>query len=406
MNVRHSWLPLLALWSLLFAGPARALPPLQIYVAITPPGGVLRLDPGTYGGPAVIDKPITIDGGGEVTLDGQGEGTVLTIRSDGVTVKGMRITHSGNGYDAVDGGVWVEDSDGVVLEDLVIDDVLHGISLQQSDNATVRGNRITSRDVGLSLRGDGIRLWNSHDNLIENNEVVRVRDIVLTNSSGNRLIGNTIRDGRIAIEFIYSPENSAEHNLISGNITGIFSLYSDDLSIRGNRIQNVRKVPGIALAFKESSQVVVEENEILHCAVGLEANSPVYPENLLYIRHNHFAYNDIAMYFYGEKGGHLIHDNRFEENFLPVAVTVFSTVLDNDWRGNYWDDYEGFDRDDDGIGDKPYEVYLYADRIWLDRPMIRFFRRSPVLELVDFMERLAPFSDPPMILRDPAPRVR
>jgi nitrous oxidase accessory protein len=293
-----------------------------------------------------------------------------------------------------------------VLEDLVIDDVLHGISLQQSGNGIVRGNRVTSRDVGLSLRGDGIRLWNSHGNLIENNEVVRVRDIVLTNSSGNRLIGNTIRDGRIAIEFIYSPENSAENNLISGNITGIFSLYSDDLSIRGNRIQNVRKVPGIALAFKESSQVVVEDNEILHCAVGLEANSPVYPENLLYIRHNQFAYNDIAMYFYGEKGGHIIHDNRFEENFLPVAVTVFSTVLDNDWRGNYWDDYQGFDRDEDGIGDKPYEIYLYADRIWLDRPMIRFFRRSPVLELVDFMERLAPFSDPPMILRDPAPRIR
>lgn len=402
---RLRFLPLLFL-TLFVAGPAHGLPPLQLYVAVTPEHGVLRLEPGTYGGPVVIDKPITIDGGGEVILDGQGEGTVLTIRSDDVTVKGMHITHSGNGYDAVDGGVWVEDADGVVLEDLVIDDVLHGISLQQSDNATVRGNRITSRDIGLSLRGDGIRLWNSHDNLIEDNEVVRVRDIVLTNSSGNRLVGNTIRDGRIAIEFIYSSQNSAENNLISGTITGIFSLYSDDLSIRGNRLQNVRKVPGIALAFKESSQVVVEGNEILHCAVGLEANAPVYPENLLYIRRNHFAYNDIAMYFYGEKGGHVIHDNRFEENFLPVAVTIFSTVLDNDWRGNYWDEYQGFDQDGDGVGDKPHEIYLYADRIWLDRPMIRFFRRSPVLELVDFMERLAPFSDPPMILRDPAPQIR
>ncbi|MDD3447807.1 MAG: nitrous oxide reductase family maturation protein NosD [Gammaproteobacteria bacterium] len=390
----------------LFAVPGHCLPPLQMYVAITPAGGVLRLEPGTYGGPVVIDKPITIEGGGEATLDGQGDGTVLTIRADNVTVRGLRVTHSGNAYDAVDGGVWVEDADRVTLEDLVVDDVLHGISLQQSDHSTVRGSRITSRDVELSLRGDGIRLWNSHDNLIEDNEVVRVRDIVLTNSSGNRLAGNTIRDGRIAIEFIYSSDNAAENNLISGNITGIFSLYSDDLTIRGNRLQNVRKVPGIALAFKESSQVVVENNEILHCAVGLEANAPVHPENLLYVRHNHFAYNDIAMYFYGEKGGHIIHENRFEENFLPVAVTIFSTVLDNDWRGNYWDDYEGFDRDDDGIGDKPYEIYLYADRIWLDRPMIRFFRRSPVLELVDFMERLAPFSDPPMILRDPAPLVR
>ena len=37
--------------------------------------------------------------------------------------------------------------------------------------------------------------------------------------------------------------------------------------------------------------------------------------------------------------------------------------------------------------------------------MTRFFRSSPVLELIDFVERLAPFSQPDLILRDPLPRV-
>jgi nitrous oxidase accessory protein len=36
--------------------------------------------------------------------------------------------------------------------------------------------------------------------------------------------------------------------------------------------------------------------------------------------------------------------------------------------------------------------------------MARFFRSSPVMELLDFLERLAPFSKPDLILRDKKPR--
>ena len=57
-----------------------------------------------------------------------------------------------------------------------------------------------------------------------------------------------------------------------------------------------------------------------------------------------------------------------------------------------------------GQGDNPHELYAYADQIWIDLPMARFFRSSPVLELLDFLERLAPFSAPDLILRDEKPR--
>lgn len=113
--------------------------------------------------------------------------------------------------------------------------------------------------------------------------------------------------------------------------------------------------------------------------------------------------NDVAMYFYGEKGGHVIRGNRFESNLLTVAVSAPTSALANDWKGNYWDDYEGFDRDADGIGDTPHNIYLYSDRLWMERPMTQFFRVSPTLELIDFIERLAPFSKPDLILRDPVP---
>ena len=39
----------------------------------------------------------------------------------------------------------------------------------------------------------------------------------------------------------------------------------------------------------------------------------------------------------------------------------------------------------------------------LDRPFAQFFKGSPLLEVIDFLERLAPFSDPSLLIRDKVP---
>ena len=102
-------------------------------------------------------------------------------------------------------------------------------------------------------------------------------------------------------------------------------------------------------------------------------------------------------------GGHRFEHNRFDNNLTTVAISGKGAGEANVWRHNRWDEYEGFDRDHDGIGDTPHEVWLYADRIWMETPLAAFFRNSPVLELIDFLERLAPFSAPYRILSDPVP---
>ncbi len=382
---------------------ACALPPLQLYIELTPPGGVLRLPAGSYAGPAIITRPITIDGGGKATIDAEGSGTVLTINSDKVVIRGMHITNSGNSHDQVDAGILITANE-VLIEDNVIDDTLFGIHLKKAFDNTVRNNRISSRMLSPSMRGEGIRMWYSSDNRIEGNTISNVRDLLITNSPDNHIIGNTIRDSRVGMEFVFSPGNVVEGNTISHNSTGIVVLYSNEMAIRNNRLEHMRSYSGSALALKESSRVVIEGNEILRCAIGVGANAPTHPENIYRLTGNRFAYNDIALYFYGEKGGHIVHRNRFEHNLVPVAVTAATTARDNDWRANYWDTYEGFDQNGDGTGDIPYVLYRYADRIWMDRPHARFFRGTLLLDLIDFIERLAPFSRPDRILTDPVPQ--
>lgn len=403
--MKRFWLLAGLLAGLLAAAPGHCLPPLQMFIDVTPPGGVLRPPPGSYAGPVVIRRPLTLEGEGRITIDGGGRGTVLSIVSDGVTVRGLRLTNSGESHDTVDAGILVEGNNNVI-EDNTIDDSLFGIHLRQARDNTLRHNRISSKPFDVNMRGDGIRLWYSSGNLIEGNVLREVRDIFLINSPDNRLIGNDTRHSGVGMQLVYAPGNLLEDNTIEANTTGIVLVYSDDNTIRRNRLHHLRSASGSALAVKESSGILIEDNDILHCGIGILANSPVHPENTLELNNNRFTYNDVAMYFYGEKGGHTIQGNRFEQNLQDIAVTAATSARDNHWGKNYWDKYEGFDRDGDGIGDQPHEIHLYSDRLWMDRPMTRFFRGAPMLELIDFIEQLAPFSEPPLVLRDPTPRVQ
>jgi hypothetical protein len=101
-----------------------------------PAGGTLRLAPGSYVGPVTINKPMTLDGGGKALIFGSGKGTVLSVAASGVTLRGLRLTGSGESHDSVDAGILVEGDDHRI-EDNVIEDVLFGIHLKQVNRSRV-----------------------------------------------------------------------------------------------------------------------------------------------------------------------------------------------------------------------------------------------------------------------------
>ncbi|BAO43613.1 right-handed parallel beta-helix repeat-containing protein [Thiolapillus brandeum] len=393
---------LLVLLLLFLAVPSWALPPLQLYVELTPEGGTLTPPPGEYSGPVVIRKQITLDGKGKVHVDGGGSGTVITVEADQAVVKGLYIHNSGESHDKVDAGILVKAND-TVIQDNIISDTLFGIHLSNAHGNRIIGNRISSRGDDVTLRGEGIRLWYSHENFIQDNLIENSRDMVISNSRENRIIGNSMRHSRISMELVFSPENEIRGNTFEDNYNGVTVIYSDELIIADNHMLDMRKITGYGISVKESYQIHITGNEIAHCAIGLLATSPLEAENILTIENNLFTFNDVATYFYGERGGHEIHHNLFIDNFVDVMGSTTNTSRLNHWEHNYWDNYSGFDLDSDGIGDQPHRVYLYADRIWMDRSMARFYRGSPALTLIDFVQRLVPSSEPDLMYADPTP---
>lgn len=380
-----------------------AFPPFQDLVDAVDDGGTLVPEPGTYAGPVHVDRPMTIDGRGQVTLDAGGRGSVVVLDTDGSTLKGLRLTNSGESHNDLDSGVQVRGNFNVI-KDNVIDDCLFGIDLQQSENNVVRRNRISSKPVDLGVRGDAIRLWYSFHNQITDNVIRDSRDTVVWYSRDNLIARNDARGGRYSLHFMYSQYNEVLDNHYEDNSVGIFLMYSDGVVVKNNHIAKATGPTGIGIGFKETSDVTIEDNRILYNATGMYLDvSPYQPDTTNRISGNLVAYNGVAIRFLNDWTGNEFRRNRFKGNITQVVVEGGKSAKRNLWDGNYWDRYEGFDRDADGIGDKPYELYGYADRIWMDVPPAQFFKGSPMLEVLDFLERLAPFSDPDLILRDTRP---
>jgi len=377
---------------------------LQDLVDATPAGGVLRLEPGVYAGPVVVTRPITIEGGGHATVDSAGKGSVFVLETNGAQLRGLTLRGSGDNHDTLDAGVQIR-GDHNIVEDNTIDDCLFGVDLAQSDENIIRNNRIRSKDLELGVRGDSIRLWYSQRNQILGNQIENARDMVVWYSGDNRIIGNRVRGSRYALHFMYAKANEVEDNDYRDNMVGIFLMYSDDVKIRRNRIVGAQGATGMGVGFKESSGVVLEENEIIYCAKGIYLDiSPYETDRANRFVRNLLAYNGVGVLFHSQWRGNVFHDNDFIDNFSQVAVRGGGHALDHEWKGNHWDDYQGFDRNGDGVGDGPHRAFVYSDRMWMKTPSAAFFRASPLFEALDFLDRLAPFADPQQLLEDPKPR--
>ena len=398
------WLMTTAIsFSINAAEKATDLPSLQDLVDKAKPNSTLIPPPGIYAGPVTLDYPLTIDGQGKVTIDAGGKGSVVYLDTDGSVIKNLHLTNSGGSHNDIDSCVQVR-GDFNVIKDNIIDNCLFGIDLQQSEHNIVRRNHISSKPVDLGVRGDSVRLWYSFYNKITDNVIRNSRDMVVWYSDNNTIARNDSRYGRYSLHFMYSRYNDVDANHYEHNSVGIFLMYSDSVVVRNNYIAYANGTTGMGVGFKETSGVDIDNNKILYCATGLYIDvSPFQPDMTNQIHNNVVAFTNIGIDFLNDWTGNIFENNSFKGNQTQISVAGGKTANRNVWKGNYWDDYEGFDLNNDGIGDTPYELYGYADRIWMDVPSARFFKGTPVMSVLDFLERLAPFSTPDMLVRDKHP---
>jgi len=127
----------------------------------------------------------------------------------------------------------------------------------------------------------------------------------------------------------YSDDNIVYGNIVNFNEEGILiSWYSDNNTVSGNII-NYNDY-GTYLSSNCGNNIIIG---------NIITNNHLYG---IFLEENSYS--------------NIIYNNNFLDNTLNAYDNGDNNRWDNGIIGNYWDDYTGPDANDDGIGDKPYDL--------------------------------------------------
>lgn len=410
---------------------------LQAMIDETPPGGTLNVPEARYVGSITIDEAITLQGIGDPVIDGNLEGSVVTITADDVALRGLTLRRSAAGPFDSPSGVMVEDADRAVIADVTIDQSYIGITVRLSDSvvidgASIRGHGVITgeghvvrtgepADAGhggddhgvevpsaSQIRGDGIWLWNTSGAVVRGTTIEQTRDgIYLSYGTGALLEGNTVRDSRYAVHDMYATDLTLRANELEGNLSGLVLMYGGPVTVVDNTItESGSPSTGFGLLVKDVGSVTAEDNVIADNRVGVQIDDAGRTGgDPTALGRNTIAMNHVGLLLMPSADA-VIAGNGFVENSTQVTMGGQGTtqaVWNLDGLGNYWSDYGGFDAAGDGVGDLAYVESGRMSELLGSQPLLLALSSGPAFRLLSSVEgRWSSYAADPLV-RDDAP---
>ena len=357
-----------------------------------------RLPAGTYAGTFSIDQPMQLRCEPGAVFQAQGQGSALTISAPDVGLEGCALRDWGRDLTAMDAGVFIQPkARGAVLKHNTLQGPGFGIWVDGTQDVSLIGNQIQGDpSVRSQDRGNGIHLFAVHGARIIGNRVRDTRDgIYIETSNGNLLEGNTLEDLRYGVHYMFSNDNQVLGNTTRRTRTGYALMQSRKLRVSGNRSEQDENY-GILMNYITYS--TIENNFVSDVRSGGTEDSMIsgaegkalFIYNSLFnrIADNHFERSALGIHLTAGSEDNQIVGNAFVDNQQQVKYVASRTQeWSKDGRGNYWSDYLGWDRNDDGLGDVAYEPNDNVDRLLWLYPQVRLLMNSPSIELLRWVQR-------------------
>lgn len=358
-------------------------------------GDRVILAPGVYQGNFVVTKAIRLEGESAV-IDAGGKSSAITIKSADVSVSNLSLRHFGNDSYYLDSGILLVDgADNVLIENCDISGAGFGIRGDNLNHPRIIGNKITGdKHLHKLDRGDGIYFKRVNDPYIEGNTIKDVRDgVYLETVNRSIALNNHFSHQQYGLHYMYTRDDQAWDNF-ADSVDGGYALMSSERIYLHHNVVSHAKDFGILLNITHQS--CIEENQVRYShnpqgdiAMMTEGKGIfIYGALNNQIRGNWFDSNDtgINMAMGGE--GNQVWENHFSNNRSQVKYVGDKQL---EWslngRGNYWDDYHGWDFDLNGIGDIAHRPNDSLDKLFWIYPEAKLLMDSPVVLLLRWLER-------------------
>ncbi len=395
------FLPLPVLARTIVVSPKTAVSSLKQAVDMAENGDTIIVKKGRYTSfNTLINKQLTILGQNEPVLDANFREEVITITSNNVKFDGFVIQNSKTGSMRDFAGIRLSNVEFVTISNNTLLNNFFGIYLSNCKYIQVLHNDVTgSRNIENS--GNGIHLWKCKEILVKGNHVTGHRDGIYFEFAKKSLIEDNLSEKNIryGMHFMFSDDDIYRNNTFKNNGSGVSVMYTRRIQMLNNTfIENWgSSIYGILL--KEISDSRIEGNHFIRNTTG------IYMENSdrITVQNNDFVSNGWAIRVLASCNSDHFQQNNFKGNSFDV--TTNGTLKDIYFNTNYWDKYEGYDLNKDGVGDVPYRpISLYA-QIIEQNPQSVMLMRSFIVNLLDKVERAIPSVTPKSVM-DEKPRMK
>jgi len=342
----------------------------------------------------IVNKPITIIGVDRPVLDGEKKGFILVITADDVTVKGLEVRNTSTSFMEDYAGILIEKTKNTIIEDNRLIDNFFGIYLAETDKAVIKNNYLSASGERETSSGNGIHLWYSKDTRIEDNYVRGHRDGLYFEFVDGAYITNNLSEENIryGIHFMYSDNCSYLENTFRDNGGGVAVMYTSNVEIIGNRFEDNWGSSAYGMLLKEINRSRIEDNHFENNSVGLYIEATSRNQ----VKGNTFRQNGWAIKLMANSTDNVFSENNFIANSFEISTNSRRNF--NEFTGNYWSQYEGYDLDRDGIGDVPhYPVRLFTILVE-KQPQSLLLLRSLLIDILDAAEKVMPALTPETLI--------
>jgi nitrous oxidase accessory protein len=383
-------------------GPNQSVHTIKEGIALAKPGDTLIITKGIYQeGNISLQTSLVILGENYPILDGENKFEIFTIHANDVIIKGLKFINTGIASMNDLAAIKAVDCKRLKVINNQFENTFFGIYFANCSQSWIENNELHADVEAEHQIANGIHMWKCDHITIDNNRIQGHRDGIYFEFVTNSLITNNYSEGnlRYGLHFMFSHNDEYRNNRFINNGAGVAVMYTKGVKMIDNTFEHNWGSASYGLLLKDIRDSFVTGNKFVKNSVGIfmEGSSRIE------FKENTFYNNGYAIRLQASCDDNTFERNNFSANTFDLVTN--GTLVLNKINSNYWDKYEGYDLNKDGVGDVPFRPVSMYGMIVEQMPTAVLLWRSFLVYLMDRAEKAIPAITPEN-LKDDLPSMK